>query len=320
MFRRIYVLILLLAVSIVLLCGRREEKPVSSVATNQIPSIAVNPLPPKTSILVPSNQIFFVRGVVRSEPDEKTVRIRHEDIPGYMKAMEMSFDAINTNELRGLKTNDAITFRLTVTTNDAWIDQVKKLNVAPQELPSRPTVRIVRDVDPLNVGEPLPNYNFTNELGQAMSTSQFKGQALAITFIFTRCPFPTYCPKMSSNFLEAQKKLLAMISQSGTPTNWHLLSVSFDPEFDTPAVLKSYAERYSYDPKRWNFVTGDLLDITALAEQFGLQFWRLNLNEPLSHNLRTAVIDTKGRVQKVLPENKWTSDELVEEILKAAVK
>ena len=316
MFRRIYVLILLLVVSIVILCGRREEKPVSSGATNQTSSTAANPLSPKTSLLVLSNQIFFVRGVVRElDDDGKTVVIQHEKIPGYMDAMEMPFEVRNTNELRGLKPDEAISFRLIVTTNDAWIDRVKKLNVAPLELPSRPTVRIVRDVDPLNMGEPLPNYHFTNELGQAVSTSQFKGQALAITFIFTRCPFPTYCPKMSSNFLEAQKKLLAI---PNTPTNWHLLSISFDTEYDTPAVLKSYAERYGYDPKHWNFLMGDLFDITALSEQFGLQFWRLNPNEPLSHNLRTAVIDTKGRVQKVLPENKWTSDELVEEIVKAA--
>lgn len=319
MFRRIYVLILLLVLSIVILCGRREEKPISSGATNQMPSIATNPLSPQTSLLVPSNQIFFVRGVVHElDADGKTVVIRHDNIPGYMKAMEMPFEVRNTNELRGLQTNEAISFRLTVTTNDAWIDQVKKLSVAPQELPSRPTVRIVRDVDPLNVGEALPNYHFTNELGQVVNTSQFKGRALAITFIFTRCPFPTYCPKMSSNFAEAQKKLIAMIPQGGTPTNWHLLTISFDTEFDKPTVLKSYAERYDYDPKRWNFLTGDLLDVTAIAEQFGLQFWRLNPNEPLSHNLRTAVIDTKGRVQKVLPENKWTSDELVEEIVKAA--
>ena len=316
MFRRIYVLILLLVVSIVILCSRREENPVSSGATNQTPLIATNPLSPKTSLLAPSNQIFFVRGVVRElDADGKTVVIRHDNIPGYMKAMEMPFEVQNTNELRGLQTNETISFRLTITTNDAWIDQVKKLNVAPQELPSRPTVRIVRDVDPLNMGEALPNYNFTNELGQAVSTSQFKGQALAITFIFTRCPFPTMCPRMSGNFAEAQKKLLTM---TNAPTNWHLFTISFDTEFDTPAVLKSYARRYDYDPKRWSFLTGDTLDITAIAEQFGLQFWRLNPNEPLSHNLRTAVIDTKGRVQKVLPENKWTSDELVQEIVKAA--
>src|SRR5207253_2367232 len=110
----------------------------------------------------------------------------------------------------------------------------------------------------------LPDYHFTNELGQAISTSQFKGQALAFTFFFTRCPYPTFCPLMSSNFSEAQKKLLAL---PDGPKNWHLLSISFDTENDSPEALKTYAAKYPYDPSHWDFVTGDLIDITAIAEQ-----------------------------------------------------
>ncbi len=300
MFRLISFSILIAAIALAS-CSRREEKQNSSIDA-------------KTQSA--SNQTFFVHGVVREvKAAEKTIIIRHEKIPSYMDAMEMPFDVRDTNELRGLQSGEAISFRLTVTDNDAWIDQVKKLNVSPQELPSRPTTRIVRDVEVLKVGEPLPEYHFTNELGQAVSTSQFKGKAVAITFIFTRCPFPTYCPKMSSNFAEVQKKLSTM---TNAPTNWHLLMISFDTEYDSPKILKDYAERYAYDPKRWSFLTGDLLDVTAIADQFNMQFWRLNPNEPLSHNLRTAVIDAKGRVQKVLPENKWTSDELVAEMVKAA--
>jgi protein SCO1/2 len=172
----------------------------------------------------------------------------------------------------------------------------------------------VRDVEPLNIGDPLPDYTFTNELGQAVSLAQFKGQALAITFIFTRCPFPTFCPQMSRYFRETQEKL----KQQTSMTNWHLLTLSFDPEFDTPAVLKNYAEEYQADPSRWNFLTGALIDVTALTEQFGVQFWRVNPGEPLSHNLRTVVVDAAGRVQKIFPNNNWTSDELVAEMLKAA--
>jgi cytochrome oxidase Cu insertion factor (SCO1/SenC/PrrC family) len=103
-------------------------------------------------------------------------------------------------------------------------------------------------------------------LGRAVSLEDFKGGALAFTFVFTRCPFPTFCPRMSGNFAEAQKKLQTM---PNAPTNWHLLTISFDPEFDTPPVLKSYAESFHADSRRWNFVTGDLIDVTALAEQFG---------------------------------------------------
>lgn len=260
-----------------------------------------------------NQQIFQVKGVVEEiKPDGKSAIIKHEEIPNYMAAMTMEFETKNTNELRGLKPGDSISFRMIVTDDDGWIDQVKKLDVPPTELPSRATMRRVRDVDPLNVGDPLPEYHFTNELGQAVTLSQFKRSALAITFIFTTCPFPTMCPRLSQNFAETEKKLKEM---PDAPKNWRLLTISFDPEKDTVAVLKKYAERYKYDPKHSSFLTGDLMEITAIAEQFGQTFWREG--GTISHNVRTVVIDTDGIVQKIIPENKWTSDELVQEILNA---
>ena len=121
------------------------------------------------------------------------------------------------------------------------------------------------------------------------------------------------CPRLSQNFSETQKKLKEV---PNAPTNWHLLTISFDPEKDTPAVLKNYAGRFGYDPQHWSFLTGDLMEITAIAEQFGQMFWREGGS--ISHNVRTVVIDANGKVQKVIAENKWTSDQLVEEIVKAA--
>ncbi|MEO7298328.1 MAG: SCO family protein [Verrucomicrobiota bacterium] len=261
-----------------------------------------------------NQQIFQAKGVIEEiKPDGKSALIKHEEIPKYMAAMTMEFETKNTNELRGLKAGDAISFRLNVTDNDGWIDQLKKLNVSPTETPSRATFRQVRDVDPLNVGDVLPEYHFTNQIGEAVNLSQFKGQALAIDFIFTTCPFPTMCPRLSQNFSEAQKKLREM---PNAPTNWRLLTISFDPEKDTSVVLKSYAERHNYDPQHWSFLTGDLVEITAIAEQFGQTFWREGGS--ISHNVRTVVIDARGKVQKIIPENKWTSEELVTEILTAA--
>src|SRR6476619_2713280 len=102
-------------------------------------------------------QIFQVKGVIEEiKPDGKTATIKHEEIPDYMAAMTMDFETKNTNELQGLKAGDAISFRLIVTENDGWIDQVKKLNVPPTEIPSRATFRRVRDVEPLKVGDALP--------------------------------------------------------------------------------------------------------------------------------------------------------------------
>ena len=261
-----------------------------------------------------NQQIFQVKGLVQEiNPDGKTAVIKHEEIPNYMPAMTMPFDVKNTNELRGLQPGDAISFRMIVTDDDGWIDQVKKLNVSPGEPPTRGSFRRVRDVEPLAVGDLLPEYRFTNQLGQAVNLSEFKGQALAIDFIFTACPFPTMCPRLSQNFSEVQEKLKAM---PNGPTNWHLLTISFDPEKDTHAVLKDYAARFNYDPKRWSFLTGELIDITAVAEQFGQMFW--TEGGSISHNVRTAVIGADGKVQNIIAESKWTSDEMVAEIVKAA--
>jgi len=119
---------------------------------------------------------------------------------------------------------------------------------------------------------------------------------------------------MSNHFAEAQKKLLEM---PGAPKNWHLLTISFDPEFDKPSILKAYAERYKYDPTHWDFATGALIDITALSEQVGLNFWHDETGN-ISHNLRTVVINSTGRVDKIFSGNQWSSDELVQEMVKAA--
>ena len=271
----------------------------------------------RTALAQTNRQIFQVKGVViELKPEEKTAKIKHEEIPGYMAAMTMPFEVKDTNELNGLEAGDSVFFQMVVTDTDGWIEQLKKQG-APQKanLPTTGPFRLVREVEPLNVGDLLPEYRFTNQLGQAVSTHQFQGRALAVTFIYTRCPYPTFCPRTTSNFEEAQKKLLSL---PNTPTNWHLLTISFDPEWDTPVRLKSYAERFHHNPDYWSFATGELIDVTAIAEQFGMLFWHEGEGAGISHNLRTVVIDACGRVQKIIRENKWTSDELVAEMVKAA--
>src|SRR6185369_667528 len=267
-------------------------------------------------------QIFQVNGVVREVlPEHKQVKIEHEKIPNYMAAMTMTFDVKDAKELEGIAPGDKVSFRMVVQAKDGWIEQIKRTSSAPPgaAAPAPDTFRPAREVEPLQVGDLMPDYHFTNELGQVVSLSNFKGQALALTFIFTRCPYPTFCPRMSDNFAEAQKKLKAMPE---APTNWHLLTISFDPGFDTPAVLKSYATRFAADPQCWTFATGELIDVTAITEQFGLMFWRPNPQEPagISHNLRAVVIDAQGRIQKVFTENLWKADDLVAEVVKGAGK
>jgi protein SCO1/2 len=277
---------------------------------------AVEVITPTPTATAPTQQVFQVRGtVIELLPAEKSLRIKHEAIPGYMPAMTMPFAVKDTNELAGLEASDGITFRLTVTEKEGWIDQLKKFS-APRTntLPTTGPFRFVRDVDPLNIGDPLPDYRFTNHLGQPVNLGQFRGQALAFTFIFTRCPYPNFCPLMSNNFREVQDMLLKI---PNAPTNWHLFTISFDPEWDTPARLKAYAEGMRHDPRHWSFLTGDLVDITAIAEQVGEVFTRDADGPGISHNLRTVVVDARGRVQNIIPENKWKPAELVAEILKA---
>jgi protein SCO1/2 len=273
-----------------------------------------------------NQQVFQVKGVVLNvKPKEKSVEIRHEAVSNYMPAMTMPFDVKDTNELVGLEPGTPVSFRLTVTDTEGWIDQIHKLGsvatnaaigatgqAAPS--PGQAGIRLVRNVEPLEIGDPLPDYHFTNQLGQAVTTAQFKGQALGITFLFTRCPYPNFCPRMASDFAEVQKQMQATAS---APTNWHLLTVSFDPDFDKPEVLKSYADAWHYDPQRWTFATGDIVEVTALGEQLGLVFWHDETGS-LSHNLRTVVVDAAGKVQKIYSGNTWTPKEFVDEMDKAA--
>lgn len=263
-------------------------------------------------------EIYYVKGVVEEVKVERQhVRIQHEEIPNYMAAMSMIFDVRDTNELTGLTPGDTVSFRLIVLKDDAWIDRVRKLsNAPPVVLKTRPLYREVRNVEPLTIGDPVPDYRFTNELGQPVVFSQFKGQALGVTFIFTRCPLPTFCPRMSGNFADVSKALKAL---PNAPTNWHLFSISIDPEFDTPRIMTAYAKQFKADPARWSFLSGTLIDTTAFGEQVGLEFWRPEPSEEanISHNVRTLVIDPQGRLQTIIQGNEWKPEELAAEMAKA---
>jgi protein SCO1/2 len=277
--------------------------------------ITASAQPSATSQSQTNREIHAATGVVTEvAPAGKKITIKHDAIPGYMGAMTMPFDVRDTNELTGLAPGDSVSFRVVIQGNEGWIDQIqktgKKVNLPVASGPFRSAL----EVQPLNEGDLLPEYHLTNQLGQAISTAQFKGQALAITFLFTRCPYPSFCPLMANNFAAAQKTLLAT---PHAPTNWQLLTVSFDPEFDTPRILKHYAEMHDADPAHSTYATGALMDIAALGEQFGLAFWKEQAGI-INHNLRTIVINASGHVQKVFTGNEWTPEELVAEMLKAA--
>ena len=261
----------------------------------------------------PDPQTFVVRGVVRElEPDGKTVVIQHEAISNYMAAMTMPFEVRDPRELRGLKPGDAISFHLIVTSKEGWVEGISQRPKLPESLPAPPSVRISRAVEPLDEGDLAPDYHFTNELGEAVSLGQYQGQVLAFTFFFTSCPFPDYCPRMNGNFAQAAAQLRQM---PGAPARWHLFSISFDPKNDTPQRLQSYGKSEQYDPAQWSFLTGDPVQISELADQFGETFW--TEGGSISHNLRTVVIDSRGRIRKIYKGNKWTGAELARDMVDA---
>ncbi len=276
---------------------------------------------PKSSFVTGVTTNYYVKGVVKElKPDGLTALIAHDEIPDYMPAMTMPLRVKDAKEFAGIKTNDMVHFRMVIKPDDAWIDQVTRIGSAAQtNTPFGRDFRPVREVEPLKVGDAMPDYKFTNELGRAVSFAQLKGAPYAFTFIFTRCPYPLFCPQMSRSFLAAQKGLA---EAKDAPKDWHLFSITFDVEFDTPAVLRSYAQTYNYDPQRWSFLTGALIDIDAITEQFGLGFARNAGGGGLGafdHNLRTVVIDAAGKVQRIFIGNEWKPEELVEEMKKGAV-
>jgi protein SCO1 len=269
----------------------------------------------KVEQLPPGARTFYVKGVVREVREAgNTVRIQHEEIPDYMAAMTMPFSVKDTRELAGLAPGQTVLFRLVVTDDDSWIDEVTHLpEIAPEPAPPA-TTRQVRWVEPLEEGQMLPPYPLTNQLGQAFGLADFKGEVLAFTFIYTRCPLPNFCPRMTSHFLEAQRQLK---SDPAAPERWRLLTISFDPEHDTPAVLKAYAAQQGSDPERWLFATGAREELDALTEQFGLSYGRLG--DTFDHNLRTVVVDPEGRIKRILIGNEWQPADLVAEIVAAGV-
>jgi protein SCO1/2 len=264
---------------------------------------------------VPLPRDYEVRGtVVQLDPARSNLVVRHEEIPGYMRAMTMPFTVRDTNLLRELAPGDLIRFRLRVTEDDGWIESVERVPTpTTNRLPLTGPFRVVREVEPLRPGDPLPPYTLTNQWGQPILTTQFRGQVLVLSFIYTRCPFPTFCPRTMRTLVQAHQQLQA---NGSAELSWHFLIVSFDPEYDTPEVLRAYGATYGVGPPHWTLATGAMIDVTALAEQFGLTFWREDGG--WAHNLRTAVVDSKGRVRHILVGYQWTAEELARAIVDAA--
>jgi protein SCO1/2 len=262
----------------------------------------------------PPAKTFSGRGIVRQiSPDRHSATIKHEAIPGYMGAMTMDFTVKETNELNGISPDDEITFKLAVNENDSWIKDIRFVSHHVTEATNNVFVFHVV-TEELKVGDRLPDGELTAENGRQIQFSDFRGRAVAFTFFFTSCPLPEFCPRMNKNFFEARNILLA---DANAPTNWQLLSISFDPGFDTPQILTSYGSFYrGSDTNRWLFAVASTNTLAELAPSVDLHFWREGGS--ISHNLRTVVLDTNGKIFKQFDGNDWTPQELADAIRAAA--
>jgi len=260
---------------------------------------------------------FLARGIIREVPEGgTTVVIHHEAMPGFMPKMTMEFNVRNTNELRGLRPGDAVAFHVKASQEESWIEGLKKIgtNELVHPLPADPPSAALLHVAQLKPGDLMPDAELLGEDGHPVKLSDYKGRALAFTFIFTRCPLPDFCPRMNLNFSRARELLLA--NESGT-TNWQFLSISFDPGFDKPGVLSRYA--YSYrgnQSDRWQFTAAASEVLASLGPELDFRF--ANSGESFMHNLRTVVLDPQRRIYRQFDGNKWTAKELALALVEAA--
>jgi len=263
----------------------------------------------------PDRRTFTLQGQVQSlDAVSKQVVVKHEEIKGFMPAMTMPYDVADAKALEGLAPGDLINAKLVVFSNGAQLEEIKKVGSAPLEKPpadvaNPPTASSGFEL--LKPGEAVPAGKFLDQDGKPRTFAAFKGDPVVMTFIYTRCPLPTFCPLMDRHFASLQKTLEADPSLSKVK----LVTVSFDPTTDTPAVLKKHGKSLGADFSRWTFLTGDRDDVDQFAARFGVQVSRaLNDARDITHNLRTAIIGADGKLLKVYTGNDWSPDQVLTDL------
>jgi len=265
----------------------------------------------------PEQRTFTLQGQVQSlDAPRKLVTVKHEEIKGFMPAMTMPYEVVDAKAMDGLAPGDLINARLIVFSNGAHLTDIKKVGTAPlekppAEAPNPPTASSGFEL--LRPGEAVPDGKFLDQDGKATTFARFKGAPVAMTFIYTRCPLPTFCPLMDRHFATLQHTL----NTDPALKNVKLVTISFDPVTDTPAVLKKHAKSLDADPARWTFLTGDRDDVDQFAARFGVSVSRaLNDARDITHNLRTAVIGADGKLVKVYTGNDWSPDQVLADLKK----
>ena len=255
--------------------------------------------------------------VVSVDKANKKAEIKHEEIPGYMEAMTMNFPIRADWVWEDLTPGAEIRAELVVDNNGYWLENIG-IVAAPNPNSSAPPV----DERFAQIGKEVPDFTLTNQDGKRLSLKDFRGKALAVTFIYVRCPLADYCIAMSKNFSDLANQL----QDSDLKDKIRLLTISFDPEHDTPEKLKQYGLGYlgkdskAADFTTWQLAVGSNKEVRQIADFFGLRYEVDQTDKTqINHSLRTAVISPEGKVTKILPGNDWTPNDLLGE-LKATIK
>jgi protein SCO1 len=254
----------------------------------------------------PEPRRFPLTGQVLSvKPDRTELVVRHDEVKGFMPAMTMPFRLKDPALADGRVPGELIRATLVVTDDAAWLEKVERTGWAPVPEDrglAPPPVAL------LGPGDAIPDETLIDQDGRAFQASSLEGSAVLLTFVYTRCPLPEFCPRMDAWFGAVQKA----VKDGRLRGRVRLVSVSFDPDFDTPAELRAHASRVGADPAIWTFATAPRARVEAWAARFGLSVIR-DGDRPadITHNLRTAVIDRRGRLVTILDGNRWTPDEAI---------
>jgi protein SCO1 len=259
----------------------------------------------------PAKRYHLVGKVVSIDKEQASVMVDGQEIVGFMAAMTMPYSVRDTKLLAPLVPGDEITADVVVDDNGAYLENIVVTKKGDGKGPTGTTY-------PPKPGDKVPDFALLNQDGKKIHLSSYQGEVLLVTFIYTRCPYPDFCPLVSHNF----SKIYASLKKDPSlGRRVRLLSVSFDPDHDTPEVLRKYAETFNGttggDPfDRWQFAAVPKKDLVSVANFFGL-YYDFSGDGQIAHSLSTTVIGPDGKVFKWYQDNEWKPEDLLADAAQA---
>ena len=271
--------------------------------------------PAKTTAASATARRYDLRGIIRGvDAAKREVTVDHEEIAGYMEAMTMSFPVRDDPQVfEILRAGDRLEAKLVVDEGDYWLEQIltKGFVASASGTPAPlPTARVITP-EPnrgVAVGDPVPDFALTDQTGRTVRLSQMRGEPVAVTFIYTRCPIATACPLTATRFA----KLDSLLKAKGFGK---LLTITVEPERDTPKVLAEYASHLGADPARWKFLTGDPKAVADVASRFGVIYYP-DAGQ-IVHAQAVAVVDPEGRLATIYYGDNWDAEAVFRDLEKA---